>query len=122
MKGFPPWPGFSVSVCPSGREILGRVRLRATDPMEPHTILTLLLFPERLPCSDRRPEAIAGDLPPVADAISREAPPGPELDGDADEVLPDAVRNRRTTICQPVGSVAMGDAASAPLDADCRLH
>ena len=124
-KGFHPWPGFSVSICPIRPDSRGRVRLRSADPMEPPSILANYLS-TRKDCRValdglKRAQAICR-LPPVADAIDREAWPGPELAGASDDQLLDAIKGRCTTIYHPVGTVAMGDTASAPLDADCRLR
>ena len=124
-RGFDPFPGFAVSICPLRPRSRGRIRLGSADPLAPPRILAnYLAEPE-----DRR-VIVAGlkraqeicRTQPLRDVIVEAIWPGRHLTGASDDTLLDAIRDRVTTIYHPVGSVAMGDDRSAPLDARCRLR
>ena len=124
-KGFDPFPGFAVSICPLRPRSRGRIRLGSADPLAPPRIhANYLAEPE-----DRR--AVVAGLKraqeicrtgPIRDVIVEALWPDRKLAGAPDATLLDAIRDRVTTIYHPVGSVAMGDDRSAPLDARCRVR
>lgn len=124
-RGFDPWPGFAVSICPIRPESRGEIRLKSPDPMAPPTMRANYLTTE----NDRR--TILDGLKrsreicrvaPVADVIAQETWPGAALAAAGDTALLDAIRDRVSTIFHPVGSVAMGDDPAMPLDARCRVR
>ena len=124
-KGFDPFPGFAVSICPIRPRSRGWIRLASADPLAPPRIrANYLAEPEdqrAIVAGLKRAQEICRTAP-LRDVIVEATWPGRNLAGASDETLLDAIRDRVTTIYHPVGSVAMGDDPAAPLDARCRLR
>lgn len=124
-EGFDRHPGFAVSICPMRPESRGWIRLASPDPRAAPRMCANYLKED----SDqvtilnglKQSQQICG-YAPLKDAIEEETWPGAALMGASDAELLDAIRDRVTTIFHPVGSVAMGDNPSAPLDGRCRLR
>lgn len=123
--GFDRFPGFSVSICPMRPESRGWIKLASPDPLQPPRMLANYLATETDQVTIlnglKQSQQICGHAP-LADVIEEELWPGKALAKASDADLLDAIRDRVTTIFHPVGSVAMGDNAAAPLDARCRLR
>ena len=123
--GFHDRPGFAVSICPLRPESRGTVRLTSNDPMNAPAITANYLATERdrmtILAGLRRAQEICARSP-LSDVIEDELWPGPSLSGTSEEKLLDAIKERVTTIFHPVGTVAMSDAPSAPLDGRCRVR
>ncbi len=119
-----PYPAITASVChlrPSSR---GTVRAVSPEPGEAPAIAPNYLSTE----ADRIAAARAIRLTrriaaqaPLARFSPEEVKPGPAV-GDADAELAEAAGRIGTTIFHPVGTVAMGAGADAPLDARLRLR
>ncbi|MCR9138534.1 MAG: GMC family oxidoreductase N-terminal domain-containing protein [Alphaproteobacteria bacterium] len=124
-KGFHRFPGFAVSICPIRPESRGNVRLTSADPQVAPALSANYLATEydrqTIVAGLRQAQRICG-MNPIRDVIETEVWPGPALAGASDAELLEAIRNQVTTIFHPVGSVAMGDSETAPLDARCRVR
>lgn len=124
-KGFHPWSGFGVSICPIRPESRGEVTLKSPDPRAAPGMVANYLTTDRdrkvILDGLRRSREIC-ETPPLAGEIEGEHWPGPELEGASDDEMLDAIRMRVTTIYHPVGSVAMGDSKRMPIDARCRVR
>lgn len=124
-KGFHPFSGFAVSICPIRTESRGRVRLTSADPMSPPALNANYLATERdrqtIVAGLRQAQRIC-KMAPLRDVIETETWPGPAMATASDAELLEAIRDQVTTIFHPVGSVAMGDGDTAPLDARCRVR
>lgn len=124
-KGFHPFSGFAVSICPIRPESRGRVSLASADPTAPPALTANYLATERdrhtIVAGLRQAQRIC-KAAPLCDVIETETWPGPSMAKASDTELLEAIRNQVTTIFHPVGSVAMGDCETAPLDARCRVR
>ncbi len=123
--GFHTHSGFSVSICPIRPESRGEIRLTSPDPTVPPAIKANYLATDNdcqtIIAGLKRAREICRHAP-IADVIADEIWPGPAMKEASDEALLAAIKQRVTTIFHPVGSVAMGDADDAPLDARCRVR
>jgi choline dehydrogenase len=122
-EGLHPFDAITASVCNLRPESRGHVRIVSPDPRVHPEIRPNYLSTAR----DRRVAAAAIRLtrqimaqPALAPHRPEEFKPGPA--GETDEDLARAASEIGTTIFHPVGTVAMGSDASAPLDASLRLN
>lgn len=124
-QGFHPFSGFAVSICPMRPESRGQVRLTSNDPMAPPALNANYLATEHdrqtIVAGLRQAQRICM-MTPLREVIETEVWPGPAMAKASDADLLEAIRDRVTTIFHPVGSIAMGDCETAPLDARCRVR
>lgn len=124
-QGFHPFSGFAVSICPMRPESRGQVRLTSNDPMAPPALNANYLATEHdsqtIVAGLRQAQRICM-MTPLREVIETEIWPGPAMAKASDADLLEAIRDRVTTIFHPVGSIAMGDCETAPLDARCRVR
>ncbi len=122
-EGVHPFSAFTMSVCQLRPESRGEVRLAGPDPRTYPTIHPNYLATQ----TDRTTitqgvkiaRRIAG-FAPLAEKISEEFKPGPDVQGDA--ALLEWVRNAATTIYHPTGTAKMGTGHDAVVDARLRVH
>lgn len=124
-EGFHPWPGFAVSICPMRPESRGEVTLKSPDPLDALAIVANYLTTENDQQTILNGLARSQEIcrvSPIADVIAEETWPGPGLAHATPDAMLDAIKERVSTIFLPVGTVAMGDDTTMPLDARCRLR
>jgi choline dehydrogenase-like flavoprotein len=118
-----PFPAFTSSVCNLRPTSRGSIHAASPDPRQPPAIR-----PNYLSTEDDRQVAVESlrlarriaASPPLARYAPAEFRPGAHLTSDGD--LMQAAGDIGTTIFHPVGTVAMGADASAPLDGRLRMR
>ncbi|MBC6404302.1 MAG: choline dehydrogenase [Rhodospirillales bacterium] len=122
-QGVHPFSAFTASVCQLRPESRGEIRLKSADPTDYPAI-----HPNYLATQTDCDTLVAGikvarriaALPPLADKISEEFRPGPEVVEDA--TLLEWVRNSATTIYHPTGTCRMGSDSKAVVDPRLRVR